>query len=93
MLMKYFTYMTALISLSFVGVASAGEAHVCKSPAVSGTAANPALNDDTVFTCGGGVSGTIPQLAKEGWKIVQQTDQADSPDPTKTYAQLIIQKD
>ncbi|AWF30900.1 hypothetical protein CSC19_3504 [Enterobacter hormaechei] len=39
------------------------------------------------------MSGTIPQLAKEGWKIVQQTDQADSPDPTKTYAQLIIQKD
>ncbi|WP_254865011.1 hypothetical protein [Serratia marcescens] len=67
--MKYFTYLTALISLSFVGVASAGEAHVCKSPAVSGTAANPALNDDTVFTCGGGVSGTIPQLAKRAGKL------------------------
>ena len=91
--MKYFIYLITLISLSFIDVASAGEAHVCKSPSVSGESANPDLTDDTVFKCGSGISGTIPQLANEGWKIVQQTDQAVPSDPMKTYAQLIIQKD
>jgi hypothetical protein len=91
--MKLVGTLVVLGSLTFSGMAIAGEAHVCKSPAVTGTSANAALTDDTVFTCGGGVKGTIPQLAKAGWKIVQQTDQADAPDMTKTYAQLIIQKD
>ncbi|ACN48504.1 hypothetical protein STBHUCCB_45470 [Salmonella enterica subsp. enterica serovar Typhi str. P-stx-12] len=51
------------------------------------------MTDNTVFKCGESISGTIPSLAREGWKIVQQTDQADVTDPSKTYAQLIIQKD
>ncbi|EIM6649455.1 hypothetical protein LNS85_004709, partial [Salmonella enterica] len=54
---------------------------------------NAELTDDTVFKCGEGIHGTIPALARDGWKIVQQTDQADVKDPSKTYAQLIIQKD
>lgn len=60
---------------------------------VANSAANAELTDNTVFKCGESISGTIPSLAREGWKIVQQTDQADVTDPSKTYAQLIIQKD
>ena len=82
-----------LTSLLVAGPALAGEAHVCKSQTVANSAANAELTDNTVFKCGESVSGTIPSLAREGWKIVQQTDQADVTDPSKTYAQLIIQKD
>ncbi|EAV6404958.1 hypothetical protein [Salmonella enterica] len=82
-----------LTSLLVAGPALAGEAHVCKSQTVANSAANAELTDNTVFKCGENISGTIPSLAREGWKIVQQTDQADITDPSKTYAQLIIQKD
>ncbi|EEG5674937.1 hypothetical protein G3G77_004917 [Salmonella enterica] len=82
-----------LASLLGAGPALAGEAHVCKSQTVANSAANAELTNDTVFKCGEGISGTIPALAREGWKIVQLTDQADVTDPSKTYAQLIIQKD
>lgn len=82
-----------LTSLLIAGPALAGEAHVCKSQAVASSAANAGLTDDTVFKCNENLSGTIPAFAREGWKIVQQTDQADVTDPSRTYAQLIIQKD
>lgn len=82
-----------LTSLLVAGPALAGEAHVCKSQTVANSAANAELTDNTVFKCGESISGTIPSLSQEGWKIVQQTDQADVTDPSKTYAQLIIQKD
>ncbi|CHN71163.1 Uncharacterised protein [Salmonella enterica subsp. enterica serovar Typhi] len=82
-----------LTSLLVAGPALAGEAHVCKSQTVANSAANAELTDNTVFKYGESISGTIPSLAREGWKIVQQTDQADVTDPSKTYAQLIIQKD
>ncbi|HAU6732970.1 TPA: hypothetical protein JEL83_002886 [Salmonella enterica subsp. enterica serovar Elisabethville] len=82
-----------LSGLLVAGPVLAGEAHVCKSLTVANSAANAGLTDDTVFKCSENLSGTIPALAREGWKIVQQTDQADVSDPSKTYAQLIIQKD
>ncbi|ECB1323297.1 hypothetical protein GRP87_000725 [Salmonella enterica subsp. enterica] len=88
--MKKFLLLTGLL---IAGPTLAGEAHVCKSQTVANSAANAELTDDTVFKCGEGVYGTIPALARDGWKIVQQTDQADVKDPSKTYAQLIIQKD
>lgn len=88
--MKKFLLLTGLL---IAGPTLAGEAHVCKSQTVANSAANAELTDDTVFKCGEGIHGTIPALARDGWKIVQQTDQADVTDPTKTYAQLIIQKD
>ncbi|HAK1935987.1 TPA: hypothetical protein H1Q11_001823 [Salmonella enterica] len=82
-----------LAGLLVAGPTLAGEAHVCKSQTVANSAANAELTDDTVFKCSENLSGTIPALAREGWKIVQQTDQADVTDPSRTYAQLIIQKD
>ncbi|EAX5603790.1 hypothetical protein BBY57_22995 [Salmonella enterica] len=88
--MKKFLLLTGLL---IAGPTLAGEAHVCKSQTVANSAANAELTDDTVFKCGEGVYGTIPALARDGWKIVQQTDQADVKDPSKTWAQLIIQKD
>ncbi|WP_312269579.1 hypothetical protein [Pseudescherichia sp.] len=77
----------------------AGEAHVCGSHEVNALASDQGnVDDSTLFTCGGGVKGTIPELAKQGWKIVQVTDQVGTlsqTDPTKTttYSRLIIQKD
>ncbi|RDA61932.1 hypothetical protein DVH07_18530 [Hafnia paralvei] len=88
--MKKFLLLTDLL---VAGPTLAGEAHVCKSQTVANSAANAEFADDTVFKCGEGVYGTIPALARDGWKIVQQTDQVDVKDPSKTYAQLIIQKD
>ncbi|ECW2960670.1 hypothetical protein F3X75_01805 [Salmonella enterica subsp. enterica] len=82
-----------LAGLFVAGSTFAGEAHVCKSQTAANSAANAELTDDTVFKCGESIHGTIPALARDGWKIVQQTDQADISDPSKTYAQLIIQKD
>lgn len=77
----------------------AGEAHVCGSPKVSVMASDQGdINDSTVFTCGSGVRGTIPELAKQGWKIVQVTDQmatlsAGDPSKSTAYSRMIIQKD
>ncbi|EAO9944423.1 hypothetical protein R497_17625 [Salmonella enterica subsp. enterica serovar Havana] len=82
-----------LVGLLVAGPTLAGEAHVCKSQTVANSAANAELTDETVFKCSENISGTIPELTREEWKIVQQTDQADVTDPSKTYAQLIIQKD
>ncbi|EIV7857248.1 hypothetical protein MA395_002976 [Salmonella enterica] len=82
-----------LAGLFVAGSTLAGEAHVCKSQTVANSAANAELTDDTVFKCGESIQGTIPALVRDGWKIVHQTDQADVKDPSKTYAQLIIQKD
>lgn len=82
-----------LAGLLVAGPTLAGEAHVCQSQTVANSSANAELTDDTVFKCSENLSGTIPALAREGWKIVQQTDQADVTDPSRTYAQLIIQKD
>jgi hypothetical protein len=44
------------------------------------------------------IKGTLPELAKQGWKVVQVSDQmasSSSPDPSKStvYSRLIIQKD
>lgn len=88
----------SLISM-LTGTAYAGEAHVCNSPDVPVMAPHKArLNDNTVFNCENKISGTIPNLALEGWKIVQvmeQTGEMNVTDPSRstTYTQLIIQKD
>ncbi|EDU9604370.1 hypothetical protein YT03_000366 [Salmonella enterica subsp. enterica] len=82
-----------LFGLLVTGSTLAGEAHVCKSQTVANSAANAELTDGTIFKCGESIYGTIPTLARDAWKIVQQTDQADVTAPSKTYAQLIIQKE
>ncbi|AUU87606.1 TPA: hypothetical protein ACX3KE_004529 [Enterobacter kobei] len=89
----------AIVSLGLSASAVAGEAHFCGSPEV-GTMeiGRQVVNDSTIFTCGGGIKGTLPELAKQGWKVVQVSDQmasSSSPDPSKStvYSRLIIQKD
>lgn len=87
------------ILLSLSASVHAGEAHVCDSPEVSALSTNQKkLNESTVFTCGDGVKGTIPELAKKGWKIVQVVEQIgtlSAADPSKTTAflSMVIQKD
>lgn len=63
-------------------LACAGEAHICSSRAFSGlTPANPpplTLNDDTEFECPNMKRPqTIPELAKNGWKITQMRQVAE----------------
>lgn len=102
-------FKTLLLALCVLpGVALAGEAHVCKSDSLPMASANAALSESKVFKCGDGVTGSIPQLAKAGWQIVQVLEQSDAAslaasmqpgkppanpeDLTKTYWQLVIQK-
>ncbi|MGY6029416.1 hypothetical protein [Phytobacter sp. AG2a] len=101
-------YSLALMLSVLPGVALAGEAHVCKSASIALTNNNAVLSDSTAFTCGGGLSGTLPELAKSGWQIVQVIEQSDTAsvraamqpgkvpenpeDLMKGYWQLVIQK-
>lgn len=89
---KLSRYLIILGSLALTGTALAGEAHVCKSQdVISVTGVD--LTDSTIFTCGNGIKGTIPQLAIDGWKIVQQNDETEATNTSKSYSQIIIQKD
>ncbi|MBK4716112.1 MULTISPECIES: hypothetical protein [Tenebrionibacter/Tenebrionicola group] len=86
----------ALASLAFCLSASAiaGEAYVCRSkpqPITSGQS----LSNKTIFVCSDSLQGTLPQLAKEGWQIVQvfqQTDENDDAPTPEIYHELIVQK-
>ncbi|MGU9866840.1 hypothetical protein [Kluyvera ascorbata] len=95
--MKKSLLIMVLLGLSVSAVA--GEAHFCGSPEVGAVASGRQdITDSTVFTCGGGIKGTLPELAKQGWKVVQVSDQMaslSSSDPSKStvYSRLIIQKD
>ncbi|GAL44405.1 hypothetical protein [Citrobacter werkmanii] len=88
-----------IVLLGLSASAAAGEAHFCGSPEVGAIeTGRHDVNDSTVFTCGGGIKGTLPELAKQGWKVVQVSDQmasSSSSDPSKStvYSRLIIQKD
>ncbi|EXU74109.1 MULTISPECIES: hypothetical protein [Erwinia] len=90
--MKKISALLTLLACGFSGISWAGEAHVCHSPAVATNSAAAMLSDNTVFNCGEKISGTLPQLAAQGWIIVQQTDQVAITDPSRVYAQLIIRK-
>lgn len=82
----------AVLLLTSPIAAMAGEAHICFSSRVtpevsmSGVAS---LSDETKFNCAGLGEMTIPQLAKNGWKIGQVTQDADM---RGISWQLLIQK-
>ena len=88
-----------IVLLGLSATAAAGEAHFCGSPEVGALeTGRQDITDSTVFTCGGGIKGTLPELAKQGWKVVQMFDVSASTslsDPSKNtaFSQLIIQKD
>lgn len=101
----------SLVSALMLGLMSAtalaSEAHVCHSRPVPQSNKDAALTDDTHFSCGNEVSGTIPVFSQAGWKITQVMEQADTSalaslkpgqtpqnpdDLNKTYWVVIIQK-
>ncbi len=69
----------------------AGDAHVCYSQPKSVTPGDT-LNDDTLFNCGKLGLKTIPQLASDGWKIIQANDVTISGGLGTVSWQLIIEK-
>lgn len=88
--MKYI--LTGAVLLLSIGAAQAGEAHVCRSETQK-VQKFIGLSDNTTFTCGENVKGNIPQLANQGWKIVQVTQQVESLGASPTsYYELVVQK-
>ena len=69
--------------------AAAGEADICYSPATDFASAVPPTND-TVFECPIAGSKTLPELAAEGWEIVQLTPVTVC--GTQITDQLVIQR-
>ena len=67
------TQLFALIAaLSIVPAAYAGDADVCYAPSFSPLDnTHPALDDSTVFKCPRAGAHTLPELAKDGWIVVQ----------------------
>ena len=54
-----------IVLLGLSATAAAGEAHFCGSPEVSALeTGRQDVTDSTVFTCGGGIKGTLPDLAE-----------------------------
>ncbi|KAA8999462.1 hypothetical protein FJU30_14115 [Affinibrenneria salicis] len=72
------TPIAAALLLFAAGAVQAGDAHVCRSDAQSIDKVK-SLTDNTVFTCGEQLKGTLPQLAKLGWQIVQIVQQTEDP--------------
>lgn len=85
----------------------ADEAHVCRSASLPQSTSAAILSDNTQFSCGNGISGSVPELSKAGWKVTHVLEQSDMsalssmksgkmpPNPedlAKTYWMLIIQK-
>lgn len=85
----------------------AEEAHVCRSASLPQSNSASTLSDNTQFSCGSDISGTVPGLSKAGWKVTHVLEQSDMsalssmksgktpPNPedlSKTYWVLIIQK-
>jgi hypothetical protein len=80
---------SALLLIAIPSVSSAGTAEICYSPAQAFNAATPPDNN-TVFACPIAGNKTLPQLAAEGWSIVQLTPIVVG--GTSQTQQLIIQK-
>nr|WP_314984798.1 hypothetical protein [uncultured Pantoea sp.] len=85
----------------------ADEAHICRSASLPQSNSAAVLSDNTQFSCGSDISGTVPALSKLGWKVTHVLEQSDMsalssmktgkmpPNPedlAKTYWVLIIQK-
>ncbi len=81
----------SVIALGLVSLAvSAGEADICYSPAVAYASAVPPTNE-TVFECPIAGSKTLPELAADGWEVVQLTP-LTAGGGTQITNQLVIQR-
>lgn len=106
---KFLSALVPVLCLSFLSAASyANDANVCRTKSLPQSNKESALSNDSLFTCANGLSGTIPALARSGWKVTNVMEQSDltglsslnsshSPgnneDLTKTFWLMIIQKD
>ena len=70
--------------------ATAGNADICYSPAYSITVPGLLPTNTTVFTCPQAGQKTLPQLAAEGWLVVQLTPMVLT--VNQGVDQLIIQR-
>lgn len=84
-----FAALTTVGLLAAPALAGAGVAEICYSPAEAFNVATPPSNS-TVFACPVAGNKTLPQLAAEGWSIVQLTPIVVN--GTSQTQQLIIQK-
>lgn len=85
-----------LLSLvaAFAPAAFAGQADICYGPTTSANSATLPTNA-TVFTCPQAGNKTLPQLAADGWQVVQLVPvTVSTADPTNILVadQLVIQK-
>jgi hypothetical protein len=63
-----------IVALAVTPLAYAGDADICYGPSFSALdSAHPALDDSTIFKCGHAGAHTLPDLAKDGWIVVQIT--------------------
>ena len=106
--MPVLKFLASLFALGLLSTAAlADEAHVCRSASLPQSNSAATLSDNTSFSCGSDISGTVPALSKAGWKITHVLEQSDMsalssmksgkmpPNPgdlAKTYWVLIIQK-
>jgi hypothetical protein len=85
----------ALAVASLPAAVSAGQAEICYSAPVNFALYQPPSNA-TVFVCPVAGSRTLPQLAADGWEIVQlgplTTGYSADPAQTQYTDQLVIQK-
>lgn len=70
--------MSLLLLGLFSTTALANEAHICRSTALPQTNKDAGLSDTTLFTCGSGLTGTVPSLSQAGWQITNVLEQADT---------------
>ena len=75
--------------LAAAGIASGGQAEICYSAFVPFAQATPPTND-TVFACPVAGNKTLPQLAADGWSVVQMTPYAAA--NGQQAVQLVIQR-
>lgn len=86
---------TALAFLFLPAIAAAGEAEICYTPPQPSIPSPPPPTNATVFNCPTIGARTLPQLATQGWEVVQLTpviwDASDPINSTQSQ-QLVIQK-
>ncbi len=99
----------SVLSLCLVAATvHANDANVCRTKSLLQSNKESSLSNETSFTCGSGLTGTIPSLSKAGWKITSVMEQSDltalyslkaghipqnTDDLTKTFWLIVIQKD
>lgn len=50
-------------------------------------------NDTTEFVCGNGLKATVPDLYKQGWRVISLTVPITSVSYTRAFTSILIEKD